>query len=166
MEEVVGNLLRKAKATVAVAESCTGGLIGHRLTNIPGSSDYVERVIVVYSNQAKIDLLKVPEEVILTHGAVSEPTAKLMAEGIRNLAGTTFGLSTTGIAGPAGGSPEKPVGTVFISLTDGKETVTKEYYFPGDRQQIKWMTSAVALNRIRQYLLKKDYLKKFDGKLI
>lgn len=155
MEEVVGNLLRKAKATIAVAESCTGGLIGHRLTNIPGSSDYVERVVVVYSNQAKIDLLKVPEEVILIHGAVSEPTAKLMADGIRNLAGTTLGLSTTGIAGPAGGSPEKPVGTVFISLTDGKETVTKKYHFPGDRQQIKWMTSEVALNRIRQYFLSK-----------
>jgi nicotinamide-nucleotide amidase len=158
MEEVVGNLLRKAKATIAVAESCTGGLIGHRLTNIPGSSDYVERVVVVYSNQAKIDLLKVPEEVICTHGAVSAPTAKLMAEGIRNLAGTTLGLSTTGIAGPAGGSSEKPVGTVFISLTDGKETVTKEYHFPGDRQQIKWMTSAVALNRIRQYFLKKNII--------
>jgi len=155
MEELVGNLLRKAKATIAVAESCTGGLIGHRLTNIPGSSDYVERVVVVYSNQAKIDLLKVPEDVILTHGAVSEPTAKLMAEGIRNSAGTTLGLATTGIAGPGGGSPDKPVGTVFISLTDGQETVTKEYHFPGDRQQIKWMTSEVALNRIRQYFLKK-----------
>jgi nicotinamide-nucleotide amidase len=158
MEEVVGNLLRKAKATIAVAESCTGGLIGHRLTNIPGSSDYVERVVVVYSNQAKTDLLKVPEEVICTHGAVSEPTAKLMAEEIRNLAGTTLGLSTTGVAGPAGGSSEKPVGTVFISLTDGKETVTKEYHFPGDRQQIKWMTSEVALNRIRQYFLKKNII--------
>jgi len=155
MEEVVGNLLRKVKATIAVAESCTGGLIGHRLTNIPGSSDYVERVVVVYSNQAKIDLLKVPEEVILTHGAVSEPTAKLMAEGIRNLAGTTLGLSTTGVAGPAGGIPEKPAGTVFISLTDEKETSTKEYRFPGDRQQIKLMTSEVALNSIRQYFLKK-----------
>jgi nicotinamide-nucleotide amidase len=155
MEEVVGNLLRKARATIAVAESCTGGLIGHRLTNIPGSSDYLERVVVVYSNQAKIDLLKVPEEVIRTHGAVSEITAKLMAEGIRNSAGTTLGLATTGIAGLGGGSPDKPVGTVFISLTDGQETVTKEYHFPGDRQQIKWMTSEVALNRIRQYFLKK-----------
>jgi len=156
MEEVVGNLLRKAKATIAVAESCTGGLIGHRLTNIPGSSDYVERVVVVYSNQAKVDLLKVPAEVIRNYGAVSEPTARLMAEGIKKVAGTTLGLSTTGVAGPAGGSPEKPVGTVFISLTDGKETVTKEYHFPGDRQQIKLMTSEVALNRIRQCLLRKN----------
>lgn len=158
MEEVVGNLLRQAKATIAIAESCTGGLIGHRLTNIPGSSDYVERVMVVYSNQAKIDLLKVSEEVIRTHGAVSEPTARLMAEGIKQVAGTTLGISTTGIAGPAGGNPEKPVGTVFISLTDGKETVTKEYHFPGDRQQIKLMTSEVALNRIRQHLLQNKTL--------
>ncbi|HJX32212.1 MAG TPA: competence/damage-inducible protein A, partial [Thermodesulfobacteriota bacterium] len=103
MEEVVSNLLRTAKAKIAVAESCTGGLIGHRLTNIPGSSDYVERVVVVYSNQAKIDLFKVPAEVIRNYGAVSEPTAKLMAEGIRKVSGTTLGLSTTGIAGPAGG---------------------------------------------------------------
>ena len=159
LEGAVGNLLREAKATLAIAESCTGGLIGHRLTNIPGSSDYLERVMVVYSNQAKIDLLKVPEEVIRTYGAVSEPTAKLMAEGIRNLTGTTLGLSATGIAGPAGGSSDKPVGTVFISLTDRKETSTKEYCFSGDRQQIKWMTSEVALNRIRQYLLQNKTLK-------
>ena len=158
MEKVVGDLLRKEKATIAIAESCTGGLIGHRLTNISGSSDYVERAVVVYSNQAKIDLLKVPEEVIRTHGAVSEITAKLMAEGIRNLAGTTLGLSTTGIAGPAGGSMEKPIGTAFISLTDGQETVTKEYHFSGDRHRIKVMTSEVALNRIRQYYFRKKIM--------
>lgn len=154
LEEVVGNFLRKAKATIAVAESCTGGLIGHRLTNIPGSSDYVERVLVVYSNRAKIELLKVPEEVINTYGAVSENTAKLMAEGVRNLAKTTLGLATTGIAGPTGGSLDKPVGTVYISLTDGKETLTQRYHFSGERQQIKWMTSEVALNQVRKYFLK------------
>lgn len=153
MEKVVGNLLREAKATIAVAESCTGGLIGHRLTNVPGSSDYLERAVVTYSNQAKIDLLNVPADVILTHGAVSEPAAELMAEGIRNAAGTALGLATTGIAGPAGGSPDKPVGTVFISLADGRETVTREYHFWGDRERIKVMTSEVALNRIRQYLI-------------
>ncbi|HJX31763.1 MAG TPA: nicotinamide-nucleotide amidohydrolase family protein, partial [Thermodesulfobacteriota bacterium] len=102
---------------------------------------------------------KVPAEVIRNYGAVSEPTAKLMAEGIRKVSGTTLGLSTTGIAGPAGGSPAKPIGTVFISLADGKETATKEYHFPGDRQQIKWMTSEVALNRIRQYFLQNKPLK-------
>lgn len=159
MEEVVGNLLRGNKATLAVAESCTGGLIGNRLTNVPGSSDYVERVVVAYSNQAKIDLLKVPEEVIRNHGAVSELTARLMAEGVRNLAETTLGLSTTGIAGPTGGTLEKPVGTVFISLADGKETWAKKYHFPGDRWQIKLMTSQVALNRVRRYLLQKENAK-------
>ncbi|MBW1679383.1 MAG: competence/damage-inducible protein A [Deltaproteobacteria bacterium] len=155
MEGVVGDLLRKEKFTIAVAESCTGGLIGHRLTNIPGSSDYVERVVVAYSNQAKVDLLKVPERIIQSHGAVSEPTARFMAEGVRDLAGTNLGLSTTGIAGPGGDSPEKPVGTVFISLTDGKETWTRAYHFPGDRHQIKVMTSQVALNQVRRYFLKK-----------
>ncbi len=155
MEEVVGNLLRKANATIAVAESCTGGLIGHRLTNVPGSSDYVERIVVAYNNQAKIDLLKVPEDIIQSHGAVSEPTARFMAQGVRDLAGTDLGLSTTGIAGPSGGSAEKPVGTVFISLADGKETWVKSYHFHGDRYQIKLMTSQVALNRVRRYLLQK-----------
>jgi nicotinamide-nucleotide amidase len=153
MEAVVGNLLREKKATIAVAESCTGGLIGHRLTNVSGSSDYLERVVVTYSNQAKIDLLKVPEHIIQSHGAVSEPTARFMAEGVRELAGADFGLSTTGIAGPTGGSPEKPVGTVFISLADEHETQTKLYHFHGDRHQIKLMTAQVALNRLRQYLL-------------
>jgi len=155
MEEVVGNLLRKEKASIAVAESCTGGLVGHRLTNIPGSSEYVDRVVVAYSNQAKIDVLNVPESIIQSHGAVSEPTAGCMARGIRDLAGTTLGLATTGIAGPSGGSPEKPVGTVFISLTDGTETKTRLYRFTGDRHQIKVMTSQVALNQVRRYLLRK-----------
>ena len=156
MEEVVGNILRKRGAVIAVAESCTGGLIGHRLTNIPGSSDYVERVVVAYSNKAKIDLLKVPESIIRSYGAVSAPTARCMAEGVRDLAGTDVGLSTTGIAGPGGGSPEKPVGTVYISFTDGNKTWTKSYCFPGDRHQIKLMASQVALNRIRQYFLQNE----------
>ncbi|MCD6352875.1 MAG: competence/damage-inducible protein A [Proteobacteria bacterium] len=155
MEEVVGKLLREANATIAVAESCTGGLIGHRLTNVPGSSDYVDQIVVTYSNKAKVDLLNVPEDIITAHGAVSEPTAQFMAQGVKNLAGTTIGLSTTGIAGPGGGSPDKPVGTVFISLTDGNETWTKSYHFSGDRLQIKQLTSQVALNRVRKYLLQK-----------
>jgi len=156
MEKAVGELLREANATIAVAESCTGGLIGHRLTNVPGSSEYVDRIVVTYSNQAKVDLLNVPEDIINVHGAVSEPTAHFMAQGIRNSAGTTFGLATTGIAGPAGDSPGKPVGTVFISLAAGNETWTKLYHFSGNRLQIKKMTSQIALNRVRKYLLKKN----------
>lgn len=155
MEEVVGALLRRRGATLAVAESCTGGLIGHRLTNVPGSSDYLERVVVAYSNQAKIEVLKVPDEVIRTYGAVSEPTAREMAEGVRRSAKTTLGLSTTGIAGPGGGSAEKPVGTVFVCVTDGSDAWTKEYHFPGDRDRVKGMTAAVALNQVRQYVLRK-----------
>lgn len=155
MEEVVGKLLRGRRATLAVAESCTGGLIGHRLTNVPGSSEYLERVVVAYSNQTKIEVLKVPEEVIGSHGAVSAPTARAMAEGVRRTAGTLLGLSTTGIAGPGGGSPEKPVGTVFVCVTDGSEAWIKEYHFPGDRGRVKGMTAAVALNQVRRYLLKK-----------
>lgn len=153
MEEVVGSLLRCRGATLAVAESCTGGLIGHRLTNVPGSSEYLERVVVAYSNRTKVEVLGVPEEVIRLYGAVSEPTAQAMAEGVRKTAGTTLGLSTTGIAGPAGGSPEKPVGTVFVCLTDGSEVWTKEYHFPGERDRVKGMTAAVALNQVRRYLL-------------
>jgi nicotinamide-nucleotide amidase len=153
MEGVVGALLRDAHATIAIAESCTGGLIGHRLTNVAGSSDYVERVVVTYSNEAKTDLLNVPLRIIQEHGAVSEPTARLMAEGVRALAGTTLGLATTGIAGPAGGTHNKPVGTVFIAIASENDTWVKGYHFPGDRIQIKMITSQVALNRVRKHLL-------------
>lgn len=155
MEGAVGALLREAGATLAVAESCTGGLIGHRLTEIPGSSDYLERVAVVYSNQSKVDLLQVPQPVIAAHGAVSEPVARLMAEGVRAASGTTLGLATTGIAGPGGGTPEKPAGTVFIALAYGTDTWVKRYRFLGDRGQVKLLTSQVALNRVRRHLLEK-----------
>ncbi len=156
MESVVGTLLANAQATIAVAESCTGGLIGHCLTNVPGSSSYVDRVLVTYSNQAKVDLLKVPTEVIRAHGAVSELTARYMAEGVRLQAGSTLGLATTGIAGPGGGTPEKPVGTVYIALADGNDTWVKRYQFPGGRLRVKMLTAQVALNRVREYLLHKS----------
>lgn len=155
METVVGMLMRRAGATIAVAESCTGGLIGHRLTNVPGSSDYVERIVVAYSNRTKLEVLKVPAEIIQTHGAVSKPAARSMAEGIRALAGTTIGLAATGIAGPGGGTPDKPVGTVYIALADATETWAKRYQFPGDRLQVKMITAQVALNRVRRYLLRR-----------
>ena len=112
--------LTEKKLTIAVAESCTGGLITNRLTDVSGSSDYLERGLVTYSNAAKISMLGVPAEIIEKHGAVSEETARLMAEGVRKLAGTDLGLSSTGIAGPTGGSKEKPVGTVYIALADSQ----------------------------------------------
>jgi nicotinamide-nucleotide amidase len=149
MEEVVGRMLAAQGATVAVAESCTGGLITHRLTNVAGSSAYVERSFVVYSNRAKQELLAVPEEVLAGHGAVSEPVARLMAEGARKAAGTTYGLSVTGIAGPSGGSPEKPVGTVFIGVAGPEQTVVEKKFFPGTREKVKIMTSQMALNLLR-----------------
>ena len=155
MEEVVGRLLAAQGATIAVAESCTGGLITHRLTNVPGSSAYVERSFVVYSNRAKQELLAVPEAVLAEYGAVSEPVARLMAEGARKAAGTVYGLSVTGIAGPDGGTLEKPVGTVFIGVAAPEQTVVKKQFFPGAREKIKIMSSQMALNLLRQVMMGK-----------
>jgi nicotinamide-nucleotide amidase len=153
LEAVVGQLLRNRQSTLAVAESCTGGLISHRLTSVAGSSDYLERSVVGYSNRAKTQLLNIPEDILKKHGAVSEPVALLMAKQIRELSGTTFGLSVTGIAGPTGGSPEKPVGTVFIGVASELTEEVKQYRFYGSREQIKLMTSQMALSNLRLFIL-------------
>lgn len=153
LEQIVGDILRKNKATLAVAESCTGGLIAHRLTQIPGSSDYFERGIVAYSNQAKIEILKVPANIINKNGAVSAPVAEKMAWGVREISNTTLGLAVTGIAGPTGGSPEKPVGTVFIALAAPEGVVSKKYNLAGDREQIKILSAQIALDWVRRYFL-------------
>ena len=153
LEEVVGNLLRSRDATISVAESCTGGLITHRLTNVPGSSDYLERSLIVYSNKTKKEMLKVPATILNRFGAVSQETAECMAKGIKTLSKTTFGLAITGIAGPAGGTPEKPVGTVFISLAHGRYIKTQKHRFYGDREQIKFMTSQYALDILRKHII-------------
>ncbi|MEW6615622.1 MAG: competence/damage-inducible protein A [Thermodesulfobacteriota bacterium] len=154
LEGVVGDLLRENGDTIAVAESCTGGLISHRLTNIPGSSDYMMRGIVAYSNQAKTDLLNVPASLIDESGAVSAKVAEKMAQGVRELGKTTLGLAVTGIAGPGGGTPDKPLGLVFISLADKKGTLVKSYNFTGDRSRIRLATSQTALDLVRRYYLK------------
>jgi nicotinamide-nucleotide amidase len=138
--------------TIAVAESCTGGLIADRLTNIPGSSAFFERGIVCYSNAAKTSLLGVPEEVIREHGAVSAETARLMAEGVRRIAATDLGLSVTGIAGPSGGSEEKPVGTVHIALSDGETTFCRQHALRWDRRRNKTGASQAALLLLQRYL--------------
>lgn len=154
LEEVVGKLMSENKATIAVAESCTGGLISHRITNVPGSSGYLERSFVVYSNQAKEEILNVLADVINKYGAVSGPVAKLMAEGVRNVSGTTFGLAVTGIAGPSGGTAEKPVGTVYIAVSSEEKTeVRKHGFFFNDRERIKLMTSYMALEYLRRAVL-------------
>jgi len=153
MEVVVGRLLKDRGLKLAVAESCTGGLIGHRLTNVPGSSDYLDQVAVCYSNRAKVERLGVALEIIESNGAVSAPVAAAMAEGIRRRAGTDLGLSVTGIAGPGGGTPEKPVGLVYFGLDDGREVRTTSAHFSGDRSTIKMRASQHAMDLLRRSLL-------------
>ena len=153
LEEIVGRLLKERQATLAVAESCTGGLVAHRMTNIPGSSEYFERGVVVYSNQAKTELLQVPGDLIAELGAVSAPVAEKMADRVRHLSRATLGLAITGIAGPGGGSAEKPVGTVFIALSGPDGTASRRYQFRGDRNQVKMISAQTALDWVRRYFL-------------
>jgi nicotinamide-nucleotide amidase len=157
-EITIGRYLHQRGLKLAVAESCTGGLIGHRITNIPGSSDYFDRSMVVYSNKAKTELLGIPKRILTRHGAVSEKTALLMAEGIRKISGSDLGLAVTGIAGPGGGMPEKPVGTVWIALSTGQGNKAGHFLFSGQRQQIKIVTAYTALNWVRRYLLDDTFL--------
>lgn len=154
LEEVVGRLLRLQGKTVAVAESCTGGLITHRITNIPGSSDYFERGIVSYSNRAKEEILEVPSSLIERHGAVSPEVASAMAAGVRRLARADVGVGVTGIAGPGGGTDAKPVGLTYIALTDANGEEWREYRFPYNREDNKLWASQMALEMLRRYLLK------------
>lgn len=157
METVVGRLLSKQERTVALAESCTGGLISHRLTQVPGSSAYVDRSAVCYSNQAKTEMLGVPAQLIAQHGAVSVEVAASMAEGIRQRAGASVGLSVTGIAGPGGATDTKPVGLVCMGLSTGPgEVTTKEFRFHGDRSMIKQRSSQAALDMLRRWLLTRE----------
>jgi nicotinamide-nucleotide amidase len=153
LEVVVGRLLRGRGFTVALAESCTGGLVGHRLTQVAGSSVYFERGFVVYSNEAKQALLGVPESVLREHGAVSAPSVDAMARGARERAGTDIGVAVTGIAGPDGGTPTKPVGTVFIALADRQGTVVERYRFDRDREGNKALSAVRALDLLRRRCL-------------
>ena len=152
IEEIIGRMLRKRGWMLSIAESCTGGLIGHRITNVPGSSDYFDGGVITYSNESKMELLKVPEETIITYGAVSRQTAVAMAEGIRKLRGVEIGIGVTGIAGPAGGTAAKPVGLVYIALSSPVRVECKEFRFDGDREMIKLQASEAALNMIRRLL--------------
>jgi nicotinamide-nucleotide amidase len=153
MEEVVGAMLAERGWTISAAESCTGGLILSRLTDVPGSSAYVLGGAVAYSNEAKTELAGVPPELIAAHGAVSEPVAVALADGIRARTGSTLSLGVTGIAGPGGGSPEKPVGTVAIALTGGGTTArVRVFSFFGGRPQIKFQASQAALDMVRRVL--------------
>ena len=153
LEEIVAHDMTLNQATVATAESCTGGLLAERLTRIPGSSSYFLGGVVCYSNDLKIAWADVPAELIESKGAVSPEVAQALAQGIRRRIGATLGIGITGIAGPSGGSPEKPVGLVYIALTDGNGTRDRTLRFPGDRERIRWWASQHALELIRHHLL-------------
>jgi nicotinamide-nucleotide amidase len=153
LEEVVGRILRESGQSVATAESCTGGLMGKMLTDVPGSSEYYQGGVVCYSNSLKVDLLGVDRDSLERHGAVSQPVAQQMAVGIRESTGADFGLSVTGIAGPDGGTSEKPVGLVFIGLSHDKDTQVQEERFPGSREAIRMRASWHALDWLRRTVL-------------
>lgn len=155
LEQVVGALLTKLKMTLAVAESCTGGLISHRLTNVPGSSEYFLEGVVAYSNASKADLLAVPADLIEAHGAVSFFVAQAMASGIQRRTRSDLGLAVSGIAGPGGGTPEKPVGLVFTALAWQGGTEVQKNLFLGKREQVKIQSAQKALDMVRRHLLQK-----------
>jgi nicotinamide-nucleotide amidase len=153
LEQVIGRLLREHGLTLAVAESCSGGFLSHRITNVPGSSDYFLEGVIVYSNKAKRDLLGVPERTIEMHGAVSAPVARAMATGIRERAQSTYGLSITGIAGPGGGTEQKPVGLVFTALAGERGVRVEKNLFLGTRDQVKFQSSQKSLDMLRRRIL-------------
>lgn len=151
LEEVVARILTENRATIAVAESCTGGMLAERLTNVPGSSSYFLGGVVCYSNEMKTSLVGVPKELIDARGAVSPEVALALAEGIRKRSGATLGVGTTGIAGPTGGTPEKPVGLVHIGLADERGAIEKAFRFPGDRDRIRQYATQTALDMVRRH---------------
>lgn len=151
-EERIKDLLTARDLWLAVAESCTGGLISHRITNIPGASTFFRGAIVSYANEAKMALLGVQKSTLEQFGAVSEQTVKEMAQGVRNLLSADFGLAVSGIAGPGGGTPEKPVGTTWIGLSAEGEEISQRFLFQGDRHQIKEQAAHAALDLLLRYL--------------
>jgi nicotinamide-nucleotide amidase len=155
LEKVIGDRLRKKGWTLAIAESCTGGLISDRITNVPGSSDYFEGGMVTYSNESKAGHLGIPLEYIKKYGAVSPQVAKKMAQGVRKAFHTTFGLSTTGVAGPTGGTKRSPVGRVFIGIANGRRAWVKREDFKGTRRQIKEKATAKALKIFYEILIRR-----------
>jgi nicotinamide-nucleotide amidase len=152
LEEIVGALLRERGWRIAVAESCTGGLVSSRLTDVPGSSDYVTLNVVCYSNESKVSWLGVPQSTIDSCGAVSEPVAEAMADGVRERAGASLGIGVTGIAGPGGGTEAKPVGTVAIAVTTAERRVVRTFRFPVGRARVRQFAAQMALDLARRLL--------------
>jgi len=155
IEEIVGNLLKTKKLKVAVAESCTGGMLGEMISRIPGSSEYFQGGVISYNAKIKEDLLKVPPEVIRKYGEVSRQVAKLMAEGVRICCHSDIGISITGIAGPGGSTEKKKVGLIYMALADGKKTITQKHQLFGSRQLIRLRSTRRVLNMLRLYLMGK-----------
>jgi len=155
MEEVVGRQLRESGRTLAIAESCTAGMLGMHITRVPGSSSYFLGGILCYSNDAKIKLCGVPAELLEKHGAVSAEVAEELARGVRSALHSSIGLSITGIAGPGGASPEKPVGLVYTAISDGDHTESRHRIMPGDRESIRERSTYLALSWLRRFLLKR-----------
>jgi nicotinamide-nucleotide amidase len=153
LEQVVGQMLRQSGKTLSVAESCTGGMLGMYITRIPGSSDYFLGGILCYSNEAKKNLCGVPEELLQKHGAVSAEVAEALARGVRDALHSTIGLSITGVAGPGGATAEKPVGLVYIGLSDGTRTMSSQRILPGDRDTIRERSTYLALMLLRKFLM-------------
>ncbi len=152
LAQTVGRLLRDRHLTIATAESCTGGLLGDAITNVPGSSDYFLGGVVAYAYEAKTELLGISQAFLLTHGAVSEETARAMAAGIRERLQADLGLGVTGILGPGGGMPEKPVGLVYIALSTRDKQIVKRFVWSGDRLENKRSSANAALELLREYL--------------
>lgn len=150
--EKLANLLIKKNLTISLAESCTGGLLCHYLTNVAGSSNYFKFGVVCYSNESKINILKVSKKTIKIYGAVSEKCAKEMAKGVRKLGQTNLGLSITGIAGPSGGTKNKKVGLVYIAVSDAKKVISKKFQFKGKRIEIKKNAVEEGLKMLREYI--------------
>jgi nicotinamide-nucleotide amidase len=153
LHQVVAALLRERALTLALAESCTGGLVAERLTRVPGSSAFLDRALVTYSNRSKVELLGVDPAVIEAHGAVSPEAAQAMAAGARQRANTDVAAAVTGIAGPDGGTPDKPVGLVFVALDGAAGTRVRRLHFPGERDRVRYQASQAALEMLRRGLL-------------
>lgn len=154
--ETIYDIMKNNNLTLSAAESCTGGLLGNRLTNLPGSSSYYLGGIIAYSNQLKINLLNVDSNIIETYGAVSENVAAQMAENVRSITGSDYGIGITGIAGPTGGTNEKPVGLVYLAVASQSNTVVKKYNLKGKRKQIKYLSTEFALKNLKFLLKEKE----------
>jgi nicotinamide-nucleotide amidase len=159
LEKTIGNLLREKGRTLSIAESCTGGLICDRLTDVSGSSDYFMGGMVTYSNESKAEHLGIPLSIIKRHGAVSQQVARRMAQGVRKAFHTTFGLSTTGVAGPTGGTKRSPIGRVFIGISDGRRTWVKKLGLKGSRRAIKEKAAEEGLDFLYRILIQKAALR-------